>query len=505
MIMKLKNLLALISAIVCASMQCANAGMPLPRSTPEEQGVSSSRLLEYVAQLDRQVDGMHSVMILRHGSVIAEGWWTPYKAESRHTMYSLSKSFTSTAVGLAQAEGKLSVDDTVVSFFPELVPPNASANLKAMRVRDLLAMSTGHHNEDISKFDYMSEDAVKQFLAIPVAHKPGTHFVYNTPGSFMLSAIVQKATGQSVLDYLQPRLFKPLGIDDPIWDAGKTGINLGGFGLHIRTEDIAKFGLLYLREGQWQGKELLPKSWVRAASTRQTSNGSNPKSDWDQGYGYQFWRCRNGAFRGDGAFGQYCVVMPEQDAVLAITSGVRDMQKVLDVTWDHLLPALKENAAAVAKDEGAQKRLAEKLAALTLRAIEGEKGSTVAEHAAAKLFKFESNPAGLETVAIRQSGDGTTFAARVNGKDYKFDCAPGKWRQGKFAWAGISALESEREEPAAASGAWNGNVFTVKIAFTETPYVLTLKMDFSGDALTVEPEMNVAFAAAKKAALMGRQ
>src|SRR5205823_3405478 len=174
------------------------------------------------------------------------------------------------------------------------LPENPSANLKAMRVRDLLAMSTGHHNEDIANFDYQSENAVKHFLAIPVAHKPGTHFVYNTPGSFMLSAIVQKATGQSTLEYLRSRLFEPLGIENPIFDAGRSGINLGGFGLHIRTEDIAKFGQLYLREGDWNGHRILPREWVKAASTRQTSNGSNPKSDWDQGYGYQFWRCRNG-------------------------------------------------------------------------------------------------------------------------------------------------------------------------------------------------------------------
>ena len=139
----------------------------------------------------------------------------------------------------------------------------------------------------------------------------------------MLSAIVQKATGQTVLDYLQPRLFEPLGIEQPTWETSPQGISTGGYGLSIRTEDIAKFGQLYLQKGKWQGKQLVPASWVEAATARQTSNGSNPNSDWDQGYGYQFWRCRHGAYRGDGAFGQYCIVLPEQDAVIAITSGVR--------------------------------------------------------------------------------------------------------------------------------------------------------------------------------------
>ena len=139
----------------------------------------------------------------------------------------------------------------------------------------------------------------------------------------MLSAIVQKATGKTVLDYLRPRLFEPLGIENPTWETSPQGISLGGYGLSIRTEDIARFGQLYLQKGKWQGKQLVPAAWVEAATARQTSNGSNPKSDWDQGYGYQFWRCRHGAYRGDGAFGQFCIVMPEQDAVVAITSGTR--------------------------------------------------------------------------------------------------------------------------------------------------------------------------------------
>src|SRR3954463_7671168 len=171
----------------------------------------------------------------------------------------------------------------------------------------------------------------------------------------MPSAAVQKRTGQPVLDYLKPRLFDPLGIEHPTWETSPQGVSLGGYGLSIRTEDIARFGQLYLQKGKWEGKQLVPEAWVEAATARQTSNGSNPKSDWDQGYGYQFWRSRNGAYRGDGAFGQYCVVLPDQDAVIAITSGVRDMQAVLNLVWDKLLPALK--SSTLPTDEESQKRL----------------------------------------------------------------------------------------------------------------------------------------------------
>jgi CubicO group peptidase (beta-lactamase class C family) len=500
-----------LSAIVAGFLAIANvraaedsAQNRLPRATPESAHVDSAQLLKYVEALDAQVEGMNSVMVVRSGKVIAEGWWAPYDAESQHTMYSLSKSFTSTAIGIAQAEGKLSIDDTVVSSFPDLVPANASPNLKAMRVRDLLAMSSGHHAEEIAKFDYESEDAVKNFLALPVAHKPGTHFMYNTPGSFVLSAIVQKATGQSTVDYLQSRLFGPLGIEHPVWDAGRSGINLGGFGLHIRTEDIAKFGLLYLRGGDWNGKRLVTKEWVHAATSRQTSNGSNPKSDWDQGYGYQFWRCRNGGYRGDGAFGQYCIVLPDKDTVVAITSGVRDMQKVLDVTWDYLLPAL--GTSATEKNEDALRKLKEKLANLKMRTIDGEASSPIIQEIAGKKFKFGENSENVETISLeRGDGHATVLNARVNGKNYRIQCAPGKWSsREKLAWAGISSLEKTRDEMASSTGAWNGNVLTAKIAFTETPYVLTLRCDFSKEQVTIDPEFNVSFGPAKRPQLIGR-
>ena len=291
----------------------------MPRSAPEAQGISSAAVLAFVEAADKDFDSLNSLMILRHGQVVAEGWWSPYHAEAPHSLYSLSKSFTSTAVGLAIAEGKLSLDDPVYQFFPDEAPSEPSDKLKSMRVSDLLRMATGHETEP--KFT-PEVSWVKTFLAHPVPFKPGTHFLYNTPATYMQSAIVQKVTGSTILDYLRPRLFEPLGIEHPTWESSPQGISTGGYGLSIRTEDIARFGQLYLQKGMWQGKQLVPATWVQEATSRQVANGSSPTSDWDQGYGYQFWRCRHGAYRGDGAFGQYCIVLPEQDAVIAITSGL---------------------------------------------------------------------------------------------------------------------------------------------------------------------------------------
>ncbi len=343
------NLCTLFATILLATnISSLAATVRLPRSTPEAQGVSSAEVRAFVEAADQQIREMHSFMLVRHGHVVVECWWKPEAADKPHVLHSLSKSFTSTAVGLAVADGKLSVDDPVLKFFPEDAPPNPSDKLKAMRVRDLLTMTSGHEIE--VKFN-TNTPWVQSFLAHPVPFKPGTHFQYNTPGTHMLSAIVRKVTGESVLDYLKSRLFEPLGIENPDWPGSPQGNTYGGWGLKIRTEDIAKFGQLYLQKGKWNGTQLVPASWVEQATAKQVSNGSDPTKDWDQGYGFQFWRCRNGAYRGDGANGQFCIVMPEQDAVVAITADTRDMQAEINVVWDKLLPAFHPKRLRANKEE----------------------------------------------------------------------------------------------------------------------------------------------------------
>jgi CubicO group peptidase (beta-lactamase class C family) len=332
------TLLTLLATI--AGLPSTLGAQPLPRSSPEAQGVSSERLLEFVEEIDRRIDTMHSFMLVRHGQVVAEGWWKPQGPDDAHVLWSLSKSFTSTAVGFAVSEGRFDLDDPVLSYFPDEAPAEPSENLRAMRVRDLLSMSTGHQDEPRMTQD---ESWVRTFLAHPVPHRPGTFFRYNTPATYMLSAIVEKTTGESLTDYLQPRLFEPLGIDPPRWDKSPQGIALGGYGLFLKTEEIAKFGQLYRQRGLWNGKRLIDAEWIDLATARQQPNGDDPNSDWAQGYGFQFWRCRHGAYRGDGKDGQFCIVLPDQNAVIAITADCRDMQGQLNVVWEKLLPAFSDS------------------------------------------------------------------------------------------------------------------------------------------------------------------
>ena len=340
--------LSIFAFLLLATGESAPAvNTPLPRSSPEAQGISSAAIRAYVEAADKEINTLHSFMLVRHGHVIAEGWWKPEAADKPHVLWSLSKSFNSTAVGLAIEEGKLSLEDPVLKFFPADAPADPSDNLKAMRVRDLLTMSGGHDIEP--KFKIEDGPSVKDFLAHPVTHKPGTWFRYNTPGSYTLSAIVTKATGQTVLDYLKPRLFEPLGIDHPEWGASAEGYSFGGYGLYLCTEDIAKFGQLYLQKGKWNGKQVIPEKWVEAATSKQVDNDKAPSGrtpDWRQGYGYQFWRCQHNAYRGDGRDGQICLVLPELDAVIAITAQTGQMQTELDLVWDKLLPCVPPRSAA---------------------------------------------------------------------------------------------------------------------------------------------------------------
>jgi CubicO group peptidase (beta-lactamase class C family) len=364
-----RNVFCFPGALVIVLLACSSSAgnQPLPRSTPEAQGISSQAIGDFVSAVDK-IDTLHSFMLVRHGRVIAEGWWKPEGPDKPHVLHSLSKSFNSTAVGLAIAEGKLSLDDPVLKFFPGDAPGEPSENLKAMKVRDLLTMSCGHETEAKST---RGAPTVKDFLAQPVPYKPGTHFLYNTIGSYTLSAIVTKATGQTSLEFLKTRLFEPLGIENPDWPSSPEGNSLGGYGLKLCTEDIAKFGQLYLQKGRWNGKQLVPEAWVEQATSKQVPNDREGHSsigiDWVQGYGFQFWRCTHNSFRGDGANGQLCVIIPEKDAVIAITADTNRFQDEMNAIWEKLYPAFQPEALPE-NSEGVEK-MKQVLAALTAHPV----------------------------------------------------------------------------------------------------------------------------------------
>lgn len=454
----------------------------LPRSSPEAQGISSAAILSFLDRAESEIDALHSFILLRHGHVVAEGWWAPYGPERLHVLHSLSKSFTSTAVGFAVDEGLLDLDDTVISFFPDDVPEDPSDYLKIMRVRQLLNMTAG---QEKSVSFHEIENWVKAFLESEVEHKPGTHWVYNSSASFMLSAIIQSVTGETVLDYLASRLFEPLGIEGARWDTNPQGINPGGWGLYVRTRDIAGLGQFYLQKGEWQGRQLLSRDWVEEATTKQASNGCVPDSDWDQGYGYQFWMCRHGLYRGDGAAGQFCIVFPEQDAVLAITSGVNDMGAVMRLVWDELLPAMGE--VVLVENPVLTETLGQRLETLELPVVRGKATSPRMADIVDRVYRIEDNTVGILSVSLRREGDDNVMILETATGIHPYRNGYGRWLEGV-----IDLLPEKGPVPIATSGAWTDESTYVSRSYhVEEAFCRTATLRFEGNGLELSLGQNV--------------
>ena len=422
---------------------------PLPRSTPSAQGVDARGIAAFVDALEA-LPGVepHSLQVLRHGVVVAEGWWAPYAPDRPHLLYSLSKSFTSTALGFAVAEGLVDLDATVLSYFPEFDAEVTDERARRILVRHVAAMASGHREETLGRAEeHPSGDVVRGFLQIPPDAEPGTLFCYNQPCTFSVAAIVQRQSGQGLLEYLGPRLLGPLGIDPGNlgWLKDAQGRELGFSGFHAPTEAVAKLGQLYLQRGVWEGRRLLPESWVQEATRSHVDNAAfadNP--DWQQGYGFQFWVARHG-YRGDGAYGQFCVVLPEQDAVVAITSQSPDMQAVLDALWEHLLPALD---GAGAPDASADDALAQRLSNLGLPAAAGNPPAGKFSPAPG------SEPASLTRVVV---GDGEVVL-HDSGTELRAAVGDGEW-----AVTGPLAVSAD------AGG--------LEVVFVETPHRLHLTVE----------------------------
>ncbi|NOU87481.1 serine hydrolase [Paenibacillus sp. LMG 31460] len=468
----------------------------LPRSQPERQGIASSSITRLLQELQDRSLELHSFMLVRHGHVVSEGWWTPYLPERPHMLFSLTKSFTSTAIGLLVGEGRVSLDDQVISFFPEDTPPEVTPNLAAMTIRHLLMMGTGHA-EDTSGKMQSTDNWVNNFLQLPVEHEPGTHFVYNSGATYMLSAILQKVTNQSLLEYLQPRLLEPLDIQGATSESCPRGIHIGGWGMKIKTEDIAKFGQLYLQKGQWDGDQLIPESWVEEATTKQISNDSSTNNDWSQGYGYQFWRCRHGAYRGDGAFGQFCVVLPEQDVVIAITSGVNNMQNVLDTIWEHLLPALKSEE--LPEDKESSELLTQVLHGLRLEPPRVLLSSTLETSISGIEFELEENEEQIKTLSIDFTEDSANVSIENNTGKHTVYFGRNEWYEGTYT------LHMRQKNVAVGSATWQDtNTLLLTLRYVEAPFCVTLKCSFYEGSIQLQFLQNVSFGNEEPKLILGK-
>ena len=390
--MIMRNIIRLTIGLFCICSTTIAQVHELPRSTPEAEGIPSSAIsvfLDSLASYPRS--DIHSVMILRHGKVVAELYPEPYKAEYRHTMYSCSKTFVSTAIGIAVDENRLRVTDRVATFFPELLPEKISPELAAMTIHDLLTMSSGINPDGTIRAE--NDDWIKVYLSKPVS-TPGEKFKYDSMCTYLLSAIIQKVTGKKTLDYLKEKLFNDMHITDVGWEESPEGYNVGGWGLHIQCESLAKMGQLLLQKGKWNGKQLVSEEWVKQMMR-------NPIDTNDEGtavYGYQMWGCPpNGSFRADGRLGQFILVLPETDMVIAITECTYSPQ--LRFAWEILLPKVQNTPLARGKD---YLRLLKDIKTYRYPTSQGKASSTLMKQLEGKTYTFEKNEFGWKSLSFEQ-------------------------------------------------------------------------------------------------------
>lgn len=454
---------------------------PLPRSTPESQGLDSAAVLAFLDGVAARDDlELHSLMILRHGQVITEGWWTPYSPEQPHLLYSLSKSFTSTAIGFAEAEGLLSLDEKIVDIFDDLADVATDERTRSITLDHVLRMASGHREDTLLRARQASpDDLVRGFLSIPPDEEPGSIFCYNNGATFVAAAALQRRAGEMLTDFLQPRLFDPLGIDRPYWQTDSQGRNIGFSGLHLPTEAVARFGQFVLQRGEWDGRRLLSEDWFARATSPLTDNSSNDAGpDWKQGYGYQFWMARHG-FRGDGACGQFCIVLPEQDAVIVTTSGLQDMQAVLGLVWDNLLPGFGEERASSEQSD----ILADRLAALTLPPV-GSAGWSPRPTQQPSGFLGSIDPT-IRVTAIETDDDLVRITLDHDPLEpdkpvtpLTFDCGLDGWQTGEIA------LQHWNLAYAGSASQGEGGLLDAEISFVQTPHRLRIRRNPDGSTET---------------------
>ncbi|WP_374970298.1 serine hydrolase domain-containing protein [Terrabacter sp. BE26] len=453
--------------------------MSLPRSTPSAQGVDATGILAFVDAAERDDLGLHSLMVVRHGHVVAEGWWAPYAAGRVHLAYSLSKTVTATAVGLLVQEGRLSLDDPVLDHFPDLDRSAVAPGWGPVRVKHCLSMTVGHKEDAWGRvFDRMSgsdlgdeDDWVPRVFATEPTREPGTVFAYNQVATYLLSLIVRRVAGVGVAEYLRPRLLDPLELPDIPWHRDPLGRELGFTGAHLTTEAIASIAQLYLDGGRRQGEQLLSEAWVteatRAFGPLNQDPGAEP--DWCRGYGCSFWMQRHG-YRGDGAFGQFLIVLPEQDTVVAITAEQERMQSTLDLLWEHVLPAIGAAGSCEADEQ-----LAQRLAALAIPAPTGEAlGPDHAEFARSQASDLAD---GYSAVSVTRDGAGHVLGLERRGEWLRVPVGRGRWREGELVAGGATV-------PVVASGGWvDEDVFRAEVIAIESPHRLRVEARLrSGDA-----------------------
>jgi CubicO group peptidase (beta-lactamase class C family) len=477
--------LALSAKLEVTPMTAADS---LPRAlTPESVGLPAQSILRFLDRLEAARVCMHGFLLLRRGQIAAEGYWSPWTAERKHRMYSVSKSFVSLAVGLMIDEGKLSLTDRVADYFPDKTPQPLHPYLAEATVRDLLMMATPH---SCNAYTQMDPDWVRAFFEKEPSHPPGTIFAYDTAATVVLGSIVERLSGQTFLAYMRPRLLDPIGFSADAWCVRTPeGTSWGGSGVICTLQDLAKVAAVCLNGGRWNGRQLLPQDYVAAATAKQIDNtiGGNC------GYGYQIWRePENGfSFRGMGSQLAYCY--PDQDFVftcIADTQGAGPTGTViLDAMRQELLSSLSEQP--LPEDPAAYNLLQERLAALRILPQAGDLVSPTADTVSGIWYEWADNPMGISRSRLTFLPDSLIWDYTNRQGDNRLhiglgDCLAGPFPQLNYFGEQIGTASGTRYA-CLASAAWVEPHKIDFLIYITDDYFGTLKvsMAFKGDELAV--------------------
>jgi CubicO group peptidase (beta-lactamase class C family) len=455
---------------------------------------------------------LHGMVVLHDGATVFEQYWAPYEPDDRALVYSVSKTFSATAVGLAIAEGRFGLDDrlvdllvatvpelpTTVPGLPTTVPEEvalrpsrraAADRVAQLTVHHLLSMSTGHTEDTLEAMtDGPPEEWVQRFLAIRPQQPVGSCHVYNNGASFLLGELVRRHTGEDLVDYLRPRLFEPLGID-AAWDRDPLGRCLGWTGLHLRTRDLAAMGELLRCDGVWRGRRLLPEGWVARATAEQIPT-SDTKPEWTFGYGYQVWMGREG-YRLDGAYGQFSFVLPERRLVVAIQSAQSCTQTLVDLLWEHLdASPVPEEVAPLLEPVPEEVALRPSRRATIPVPTDSGAGTTWTAAGPVPLDpemvdpgEEIGRPADVADVTATRTDQGIELKLTADGYPVHVVAVPGEWCRQRLQ------LGDAEVPVAVAAGADESGDLHVRLVFTDTPHTLRLRLgaDHAAQAWRVNP------------------
>ena len=446
----------------------------------DERRISVAAVLRFIRQCEEKEVDLHSFLIYRDNRLAARASIPPYDCTDKRQLYSLSKSFVSTAIGFAQQEGLLHAGDKVIDFLADKFPEKVSVNQKNLRICDLLTMRTGHV-QDITSDTWQSEDIVKRFFELDLEREPGTWFNYNTAATHVLSAIITEVTGETLMDYLTPRLFLPLEIHDAYWNTTPQGITEGGVGLHISCDDVAKFGLLYLNEGNWNGTQLLSPEWIKQASCAHADNRVQGGTlDWKAGYGYQIWMNGRGGYRADGAAGQVCLIIPEENIVFAALSECENMQNLLDAMFE-----LVEHMDY----ESGQKNEKDFVDALkAAKPFEKKLKTAIVE----KTYSFDKNIFGITKLRFIQKSESMDLIFSDGTREQTIYCKQDGWQENVFCIRRLkpvlSWMKNGNPQPcrAAVNCGLREDKLAVQFRFLDCPHKLDMICDFKGQAVKIE-------------------